>query len=304
MKILVTGGTGMLGTSLSRLFLARHHEVCGLSRGKISRPLFQGERLLQADITDKTAIDRAVQPARPDVVFHTAAVSDVDFCETSPQEADRVNGEGTQIVAEAARACGALFCYLSTDYVFDGESRAPYREEDSCNPINRYGKSKWLGEKYTRSLCPRHYIVRTSWLFGENRDSFVHHVLEWALSRKEMRFVGDKWANPTYTPDLAECLYRLIEAKAPFGTYHITNREGGCSWFEYGKQILATRGMNGVTVTSMSLAELKRSAKRPPMSTLNVDKFLEATGTPLRSWREALREYLTSVCPSQKTIGE
>ncbi|MBI4436604.1 MAG: dTDP-4-dehydrorhamnose reductase [Candidatus Omnitrophica bacterium] len=300
MKILITGVTGMLGTSLSRLFLARHHEVCGLSRGKTSRLPLQGETLLKVDITDEAAIDRAVQSARPDVVFHAAAISDVDFCETSPAEADRVNGEGTRIVAKATCTSGALFCYLSTDYVFDGENKAPYREEDVCNPINRYGKSKWAGEKQTRSLCPRHYIVRTSWLFGENRDSFVHHVLEWALSRKEIRLVGDKWANPTYAPDLAECLYRLIETRAPFGTYHITNQEGGCSWFDYGKQILAYRGMNGVAVTSMSLAKLKRPAKRPPMSVLNIDKFLEATGSPPRSWREALREYLSSVCPSQK----
>ncbi len=299
MRCLVTGSTGMLGTSLCQFLLERGHEVFGLTRGKSPRPPMKGEKALRGDLARPDDIRQAVDAARPEVIFHTAALSDVDHCETFPDEAYEVNGKASRHVAEAAAACGAVLFYISSDYVFDGEKKAPYREEDACHPINVYGKSKLLGEEYVRSSCKKHFIIRTSWLFGENRDSFVHHVLEWAGTRKEIPLVKDKWSIPTYTVDLAASLFLLLEKKVPFGVYHLTGGGDGCSWFEYGKQILAGRSRNNVTVVPISLATLKRPAQRPPQTVLHIGKFVSAAGQEPRPWQEALKEYLALVTVPQ-----
>jgi len=288
----------MLGTSLSRHFLEKGHEVCGFSRGRISRRPFPKEHLLKGNITGKRDMDRIFESIRPEAVIHAAALSDVDYCEKNPEEASRVNGEGTEAVAKAARSCGALFCYISSDYVFDGEAREPYREDDPCNPLNAYGKSKLLGEEYAQTLSKRYFVIRTSWLFGENKDSFVHHVLEWAKTKKEIHLVADKWGIPTYTPDLAEAIHSLFEKNAPSGVYHLTNSGGGCNWFEYGKAVLDYSGLNGITLVPISLKNLKLTAKRPQRSVLNHEKFSKVTKRDPRPWQEALKEYLTTAHPA------
>ena len=288
----------MLGTSLSCHFLEKGHDLYGLSRGRISRSLFPKEKFLKGDIADKGEIDRIFESVRPEAVIHCAALSDVDYCEKNPKEASRVNGEGTQTVAKAARAYGALFCYISSDYVFDGENRNPYREDDPCAPLNAYGKSKLLGEEYTQALSKRYFIIRTSWLFGENRDSFVHHVLEWAKTKKEIPLVADKWGIPTYTPDLAEAIHSLFKQNAPSGIYHITSGGEECNWLEYGKAILDYSGLNGISLSPISLKDLKLAAKRPHRSVLSHEKFSDTTKRDPRSWQEALKEYLATVHPA------
>lgn len=286
----------MLGTSLVRHFLEKGHEVHGLSRGKMLRSPFPKERLWRGDITDPKELDRVFQSVQPEAVIHSAALSDVDYCERVPEEAYRVNGEGTRILAELAEKAGAIFCYISSDYVFDGEKETPYVEEDRCRPINVYGKSKLLGEEHTRASSKRHFIIRTSWLFGEGRDSFVHHVLEWAKTKKEIRLVADKRGSPTYTVDLAAAIGALFEAKAPWGIYHVTNREE-CAWLEYGRKILLYGGVNGVSLMPMRLEELKLSAQRPLKSVLSSEKFSRVTRKEIRSWEGALKEYLATVNP-------
>ncbi|MFH1857350.1 MAG: dTDP-4-dehydrorhamnose reductase [Candidatus Omnitrophota bacterium] len=295
MKVLISGVTGMLGTSLAHCFLTRSHEVCGISRGETLREPFPGERRQQADITQPERLREVMTSFQPDVVIHSAAISDVDFCEREPETTYRINAEGTRIMAQAAEARGAVLVYISTDYVFDGERNTPYREEDPCRPVNHYGKSKWEGEKHVRALCERHLIVRTSWLFGENQDSFVHHVLTRAKTKNTLRFVADKWSTPTYTPDLAALIYSLLEKKLPFGVYHMTGGGEGCSWFEYGKTILRERGVNNVSVLPMLLEDLKRPARRPRYSVLSPEKFSDAAGMSLRPWQEALRAYVSQL---------
>lgn len=294
----------MLGTSLCRLLLEKGHDVYGLSRGKMKRVRLEKEELLQADITHQKEIVSLMRTVQPDTVIHTAAISDVDFCERNPEEAYRVNGEGSRWVAESSNLCGAALCYVSTDYVFDGENETPYREEDPCRPLNIYGKSKLQGEQVTRDTCPRHYIVRTSWLFGENRDSFVHHVLKRAEHQKEIPLVVDKTSTPTYSADLAAHLYKLLEKNAPFGTYHVVNGGGACSWLDYGQKILAVRGLNGVRLRPIRLNELHLSARRPLHSILSHEKFFQKTGEKPRAWQEALKEYLTEVTPPKKEERE
>ena len=300
MRVLVTGATGMLGTSVMRHFLGHGHEVHGLSRGNRMRAPFEGEHRVQSDITDKKEMDRLMKSIRPNVVIHTAALSDVDFCEENSKEAHRVNGEGTRILAEASEREGAHFCYISTDYVFDGEKRDPYREEDPCRPVNAYGASKWEGERHTQAICRRFFIVRTSWLFGEGHDSFVHHVLKWAETKSELRLVSDKWSIPTYTPDLAAWIHALFERKAEAGVYHVANG-GGCNWLEYGKEILADRDMGHIPTASISLEELDLPARRPHYSILNLGKFSKRVGITPRPWEAALKVYFTDVLQDTST---
>ena len=295
MRVLITGATGMLGTSLCDCFLRQGHDVYGLSRGNRVREPFSKEHRIEADITDRKRIRQITQEIHPELILHSAAISDVDYCEKVTQEAYRINGEGTRTLAEATDVCQARFCYISTDYVFDGENPSPYREEDPCRPLNVYGKSKLQGEEHTRAVCKHYVIIRTSWLFGENQDSFVHHVLEWAKTKTEIRLVSDKWSTPTYTPDLASSIYQLLDKGVPSGIYHVANGGVGCSWFDYGEKILAYRGLNHVPLIPMHLEALKRPAKRPPRSILSLEKFSKATGKEIRPWQEALKEYLTTV---------
>ncbi len=291
MRFLVTGITGMLGTSLSRRILAKGHELYGLSRGRKIRPPFEGEKRFEADITDSREIGKIIGSLRPDAVIHPAAISDVDYCERHAEEAHQVNGEGTRFLAEVSRQQNVPFCYISTDYVFEGERPQPYREEDPCRPVNVYGKSKLEGEMHSRKY-PRHWIIRTSWLFGEGHDSFVHHVLGWSKTKKEISLVEDKWSIPTYTPDLANAIYSLFEKEIPPGVYHIASGGGGCSWLEYGREILALGGAGHIPLRPISLGTLGLAAKRPLRTVLNCDKFSRVLGSSLRPWREALRDYL------------
>jgi len=195
-KLLVTGSTGMLGTSLCRLASQKGFQVVGVSRGKRSRALFDHERHFKVDLQSKTGFSEILRAETPEVIVHTAACTDVDLCEKDPGLAEAINTTGTALLAEGAKEIGALLCYVSTDYVFDGKGKTPYREEDLPGPVSVYARSKLAGEKAVQSRLFAHYIIRTSWLFGEGHDSFVHHVLKWAETKKEFSLVNDKWSIP------------------------------------------------------------------------------------------------------------
>ena len=294
MRLLIVGATGMLGSSLCRVASKKGYSVLGVSRGRKPRVLFPGERHFVADISKKEEIFRIVQEERPEAIVHTAAVADVDLCERQPALAEAVNTTSSAWIAEVACQVGALLCYVSTDYVFDGKSPTPYREEDPTAPVNVYGRTKLEGEKAVQERHSSFYIVRTSWLFGEGHDSFVHHVLKWAEEKPQLRLVDDKWCTPTYTLDLASGILTLLEKKAPFGVYHVTNGGKGCSWRFYGQEVLARSGFNHVKVSPMTLQELHLAAARPAMTILDTEKC-QRQGVVLRDWREALKEYLAIV---------
>jgi len=299
--ILVTGSTGMLGTSVCRLASQKGHRVVGVSRGKTPRPLFPNETHRKGDLRSEKDILGILRSEKPQIIVHTAAEADVDRCEKEPQLAQEVNARGTAQVARAAKEVGALLCYISTDYVFDGEGRSPYREEDPPRPVNVYARTKAAGEEAVASEVSAHYILRTSWLFGEGHDSFVHHVLQWAAARSELKLVDDKWSIPSYAPDVAGGILALIEKRPPHGIYHLSNAGGGCSWRVYGEEILKQAGVE-VAVRPMSLRELKLAAPRPPMTVLNIEKFQRSV-TVLRDWRKALAEYITTIVSLPRRHG-
>ena len=280
MRIAITGTTGMLGQILCQI-LARHHDLFPLPIDKL-------------DITSLEDTRRLVWKADPDWVVHAAAFTQVDQAELKPFEAYRVNALGTRNVAVAAAECDASILYYSTDYVFNGKLAEPYREWDEPGPINHYGRSKLAGEIFVRSLCSRHLIIRTSWLFGPGGVNFVGKILERASKQNRLEVVDDQRGSPTLTHDLADMTLKLIERESR-GTYHVTDL-GSCTWFEFAKEIVTHRGIH-VDIVPVSSAAFPTPAARPAYSVLD-NYMLKCEGISLLPpWQDALARYLREEAP-------
>jgi dTDP-4-dehydrorhamnose reductase len=240
------------------------------------------------DITDTHQVQKIVSFEKPEVIINTAAYTKVDACETDEKTAFRVNAIGARNLAVAAFSIGAKILQVSTDYVFDGTGKIPLREYDPINPLSVYGKSKALGEQLVMTTNPRHFILRTAWLYGDG-SNFVRTILKLAAEQDELRVVNDQVGTPTSTVDLAKCILALIQTEH-YGIYHGTC-EGECSWYEFAKRILALKGIDK-RVIPISTKELKQAAKRPAYSVLE-NFMLDLVGLNFfRTWEEALEEYL------------
>jgi dTDP-4-dehydrorhamnose reductase len=243
------------------------------------------------DITDQRRVQKEIEILQPQVVINTAAYTDVDGCESGRETAFAVNAEGARNVALACVATGGRMIHLSTDYVFDGSSQTPYREEDLPNPLNIYGSSKLQGERYIQEILKNFLIVRTEWLYGRHGKNFVDTILRNAERQKELRVVDDQRGSPTFTKDLSFALERLIGIEAR-GTLHVTN-SGSCTWFEFARHILQEKGYNHVQGIPISSNELARLAKRPAYSVMDCQRYERLTGRKMRPWEEAIKEYLS-----------
>jgi dTDP-4-dehydrorhamnose reductase len=273
MKVVVTGAKGMLGNALLRVF--SDTKVIGLSHDQL----------------DVTVLDDAVnkiKTIKPDFVIHAAAFTNVDLCESEPEEAYRVNGIGTRNVAIACEEIKCPVIYISSDYVFDGTKGKPYYEWDQTNPINQYGLSKHMGETFVSSLTNRFYILRTSWLYGENGRHFVDTIITLLSEREVIDVVNDQIGSPTYTMDLAQKI-REIAGKG-YGIYHVTN-SGSCSWFDFARAI-ASRTNRERKILPASSDTFKRPARRPAYSVLDSTMLRLEGMSEMRHWEEALHEYL------------
>ena len=284
MRIMVTGAEGMLGTEMVAR-LAREQDVIGVDVGDF-------------DITDFAATEAAVARAKPDLVCHCAAYTDVDGCERDPDLAFRVNALGTWNVAAACNGVGAAMLYISTDFVFDGEKGAPYTEYDSPRPLGAYGASKLAGERHVRELVQRHFIVRTAWLYAAHGRNFVLNILRKAReavaaagpggAEPALRVVADQVGSPTSAADLADAVARHIVDSRLYGTYHITNA-GSCSWAELAAEALRLAGSRA-RVEPISWKDWPSPTRRPPYSVLR-RLCLEMQGRDdMRPWQEALAE--------------
>jgi dTDP-4-dehydrorhamnose reductase len=271
--------------------------MLGRDLTEILRSSSQGEvvpwDLGEIDIREETETVEKIGGLRPDVIINAAAFTRVDDCESQTEQAFAVNAEGMKHVALAALRCQAKVVYLSTDYIFDGEKREPYLEGDPPRPLNAYGRSKWRGEEYVRTLLKRWLIVRTEWLYGRHGKNFVTSILGQAREGDELRIVEDQVGSPTYSVDLSKILAILIQKEAK-GVFHVTN-SGTCTWYEFGKSILQLSGLGGIRVIPISSQELRRSATRPPYSVLSCQKLTSTMGVTPRPWIEALRDYLESL---------
>lgn len=274
MRVLLTGGTGMLGRALREIWSSQH-EVLAPSHAEL-------------DLARPPQIFEAVRQLHPQVILHAAAIADVDRCESDPDLAFRVNTVGTACLAAAAHEIGATLIFISTDYVFDGTKGTPYTEFDAPNPINIYGRSKWMAEEAVRTLCPRHFIVRTAWLFAAWGRHFVTQTVE-RIQRGEPVGGIAQTSSPTSVLDLARGLLRLLEYPA-YGVYHMVNH-GAASRYEMARVILSMLGRNPEEAIRLSAVSGRR-APRPDRTPLR-NYVLELQGRdPMRPWTEALAECL------------
>jgi dTDP-4-dehydrorhamnose reductase len=242
-----------------------------------------------ADVTDPVAVQSAVEEVRPDVVVNSAAIADVDRAESDEDLAMRVNHDGAANVAAAAARAGAAVVYVSTDYVFDGRKREPYVESDEPAPLSAYGRSKLDGERASAAANPRHFVVRTSWLFGPGRSNFPETTLRLAGEGREVRATAGQVGCPTYTGHVAEGMLRLAAGEA-YGLHHMA-AAGSCSRFELARETLARAGIEA-RVEPVTSADEPPRAPRPAYSALTSER---ADAVRLPDWREGLDAYLTEL---------
>ena len=242
------------------------------------------------DVRDAGAIAAMLDAHRPEVVYNATAYNAVDAAESDPTEALAVNAAAPRHLAHAAGRIGARFVHVSTDYVFDGASTRPYREDDCPRPINAYGASKLAGESLVLAARCETLVVRTSGVLGAGASrvkggSFVERILAQARAGKPLRVVADQVFSPTYAPDLAAALIALVEAGAR-GVHHVTN-SGECSWHELAQAAVEAAGL-AVVVEKIRASDLDRPAARPAYSVLANERYRAAGLPALRHWRETL----------------
>lgn len=265
MKALVTGAKGMLGQDLCPILEDNGYEVIETDVDTL-------------DITKDCT--QFVLEAQPDLIVHCAAYTNVDKAEEDLETARLINVVGTENIAKACAKAGAVMVYISTDYVFDGTKSEPYNVDDTPNPLNNYGLTKFQGEEAVKKYCEKYYIARTSWLYGHHGKNFVETMLTMA-DKPELKVVDDQIGCPTWTVELANGIIKLFDK--PFGTYHVCG-SGYTSWYGFAKEIFEQEGLN-VNLKPCTTEEFPRPAKRPKFSVMNNDNLT-------RNWKSALKDYL------------
>lgn len=270
MRILITGSNGMLGSDIVNEFY--DFDLYYFDKNKLN-------------IANNGDILKNFQEIKPNVVFNCAAYTDVDGSETNKETALKINAEAVRNLAKACKKFNSALVHFSTDYVFDGQKKIGYSEDDRKNPLNYYGYTKSLGEDYVQQELKKYFIIRSSWLFGKNGKNFVDAIIKKSKD-KEIKVVDDQTGSPTYTKDLAKAVKELLIKNYDYGIYHITN-SGKCTWFEFAQEILK-QSNSKAKVMPITSEELNRPAKRPVCSILLNTKFKNK----LPFWNDALNRYL------------
>ena len=270
MKLLLAGAGGQLGRALG--VTLRGHDVVALGHSDL-------------DITDLSAVRDALAACKPSLVINGAAFNDVDGAEADETQAFRVNAAGPANLAAAAREADAAILHVSTDYVFDGAATRPYDEDAPTNPQSAYGRSKRAGEEAVRAANPRHYVVRTAWLFHPDGRNFLNTILAQA-SRGSVRVVDDQTGSPTFAVHLAEAIGRLVTTDA-YGTYHLAGG-GGATWFELTRTLYRLAGI-ATPVEPVSTADFPRPAPRPRYSVLTT---IREPRVLLPPWQQGVEEFV------------
>lgn len=276
MKLLITGGRGMLGRTLQKEF--RDHRLIIAD-------------LPECDITDAAGFDHFLAAAAPDAVIHCAAMTAVDRCETEKELAWRLNMAGSANVASSCFRHGVRLLAISTDYVFGGDLDRPYHEFDEPGALTVYGRTKYAGEEMIRRHCPNHLIARISWLYGAGGPSFVHAMMKLADgTRPELKVVADQVGNPTSAAAVARHLRLLLERPELVGTFHLTC-EGEASWHEFAREIFRLAGINQRLIPCAT-ADFPRPAPRPANSRLEKRMLRLQNLPPMPEWHHALAEFM------------
>ena len=279
MKIAITGAGGLVGSCLTKQLSADFHVL----------PL----RHADLDITSQTAVQEFAARERPDVIIN-CAVLNVDECETDKPKAYAINVAGPQFLAEAAQEIGAAIVHYSTNYVFDGKDEKLYTINDKAYPVNNYGQTKLDGERAVMAVCLRHFVIRSSWVYGIGKENFLSIIHRNLKAGKHGKVVSDCWASAAYVEDLATRTREIIERQRP-GIYQVVN-EGVCSYVEFTLEAGRLVGLSESQVCDLieliSDAEIKRPAVRPRYTPMRCLLSAEIGLPPLRDWKEALADFI------------
>lgn len=288
MHILITGGNGQLGTSLQKNFLSQYYLTI-LNRKN-------------CDLAITSKLEIFLKKFTPDLIIHTAALTNVDGAELKPRIAEKINIDATAALAERALELDIPIIYISTDYVFDGNKKESYFEEDNTNPLSVYGKTKWLGEQVIRAITKKHLILRTSWLISEFNNNFLIRITKLAQTQNYLRVVHDNLGSPTSTSTIADFIHEFIQknyynSDDIFGTYHLTS-SGEVSSYDYVKFILIEMQNLRIKINPdlilfpVSSKDFFLLGERPLNSRLNCQKVKNVFNAELPSWEDSVIENL------------
>lgn len=278
MKIIVTGSRGQLGSDVTAQLKTERIEVIEAS-------------LPEIDITDSKAVENLVAESRADGVIHCAAYTNVDLAESEKELCRKINVDGTLNIARSCKNHDIPLLFTSTDYVFSGEGNTPFETDSDKAPCNFYGESKLGGENAVIENCDKYFILRISWVFGENGKNFVKTMLRLAETKSEINVVADQIGSPTYTKDLAVLICQMIKTDK-YGVYHATN-EGFCSWADFAEKIMEYSDLP-VKINRISSDEYKSAAVRPLNSRLSKKSLDKAGFCRLPDWQDALKRFLST----------
>ena len=288
MSWLITGGSGQLGIAVSQ----------ELDKQGIAFDAWSSKDL---DISKSSIVSEAIEKLSPTMIINCAAWTDVDGAESRELDASRVNTDGPENLAAAAKQCNSKLIHVSTDYVFSGESQTPWQVADEINPQSAYGRTKAKGESRVLAAYPESsFVVRTAWLYSPWGKNFAKTMTKLALKGDgEVRVVNDQVGQPTSASDLAKKLIELGLSTSPAGIYHGTNSGHG-TWFEFAQEIFKLAGADVGRVTPVSSSEYPRLAKRPSYSVLSHDAWVSTSVKPMRDWRIALSDAMPSIISAVK----
>ncbi|MGG3799035.1 dTDP-4-dehydrorhamnose reductase [Metabacillus fastidiosus] len=275
-KLLITGAGGQLGKEALEMFGKLNVQVIGCNKS-------------QLDITNYEQVEEVVNSLKPNIILNCAAYTNVDQAEDNVHHAFLINAIGARNLAIVTDIVGAKIIHISTDYVFAGTKNKPYNEFDMPDPQTIYGKSKLAGEEFIKNFNKKHFIIRTSWLYGKYGNNFVKTMLKLSQESSEINVVNDQLGSPTLTTDLLISISDLMQTSY-YGTYHVSNA-GQCSWYDFAKEIFLIRG-NDTKVSGICSENYPTRAVRPKYSVMDHMGIQLNNLKEMRSWKEALEEFL------------
>jgi len=280
MRVVVVGAAGMLGSATVRDWSDRGHDVVALTRAEV-------------DVTSAADVAQVIRAAAPDLLINCTAWNRVDDAEDEPEAAWAVNAWAVRSMARAAATAGVPFVHYSTDFVFDGETSRPYREEDAPNPRSSYGMSKLVGE-WMAADAPAHYVLRVESLFGGAASrSTLDRMYESLIAGRSISAFSDRVVSPSYVPDVVRATTELLARRAPYGLYHCVN-SGHATWLEVAQRLREWTGTPGVEIRAVLSGDVNLKARRPQFAALS-NARLVAQGIVMPEWTEALRRHLRLV---------
>lgn len=280
-KILLIGSNGQLGTDISRRFKQKKFSFIPIYERAHFDLSFVQEKIYSFLINNHPDID---------YIINTAALTDTSYCENNPDDSHRINGTSLAPIARFANEVNATLIHFSTDYVFDGQKKAPYKEQDYCQPLSVYGRSKLISELIIQDYLKKFFIFRVSSLFGIHGNNFIEKIITKAMQQEKLSIINDQFMSPTHTHDVSLMVSKVIQQEfCQYGVYHMAN-EGQCSWYDFTKKIFEIYEIKVPEIQPVSASDFKSPVTRPQYSVLSTEKLQKRIFTP-PSWEKSLEQY-------------